>query len=105
MKAVKFSCLIFLTFLSFGAFGFNVTTEAKVVYIDEFDVYFTRIELDSPTSCGSKRIFMARTQANYDTYLARALTALVAGRYIRIAEREPGYCNGGHLYGPRIGIK
>ena len=105
MKRSKLFCLVILMLLSFNVQSFDIVTEAKVVYIDEFDVGFTKIGIDSPTSCGATWIWMSRTMAGYDLYLTRALTALVANRQIRIAERAPAYCNGNLLYNPRIGIQ
>ncbi len=105
MKKGKLFCLVAFMLLSFNARSFDVVTEAKVVYIDEFDIGYTKIGLDSPTSCGATWIWMSRTMTGYDQYLARALTALVANRQIRIVERAPAYCSGTLLYNPRIGIQ
>ena len=105
MKKGKLFFLAALVFFSFNAQSFDIVTEAKVVYIDEFDIGFTKIGIDSPTSCGATWIWMSRTMTDYDLYLARALAALVANRQIRIAERAPAYCDGNLLYNPRIGIQ
>ena len=105
MKKIKLVCLVLLMLLPFNVQSFDEVTEAKVVYIDEFDVGFTQIGIDSPTSCGATWIWMSRSMTDYDLYLARALTALVSNRQIRIAERAPAYCNGNLLYNPRIGIQ
>lgn len=95
---------IALLALSAPALSFDTVTVAKVAYIDEWDVGFTRIQLTSPTSCGNPVIWMNRTEDNYKLYLARVLAALAADRQIRIAERAPAYCDGGSLYNPRIGV-
>jgi hypothetical protein len=85
------------------AFGFDVVTVANVQYIDEWDVGYTKIQLDQPTSCGGNWIWMSRQMDGYDLYIGRALAALMAGRAIRITERAPAYCNGASLYNARIG--
>ena len=101
---IKFTVIAFLlSLLASKAFAFDVTTIAKVVYIDEWDVSYTRIEIDKPTSCGGTWIWMQRNMENYDMYLSRALAALMAGREIRVTERAPAYCENQHLYNARIG--
>lgn len=85
------------------AMSFDVTTVAHVQYIDEWDVAYTRVQIDQPTSCGSSLFWMNRNNEEYNLYMARVLAALVAGREIRITERSPAYCSGGHLYNPRVG--
>lgn len=84
--------------------AFDVTTEAKVVYIDEFDTAYTRVAIDKATSCGNNWFWMHRDMTGYDQYMARVLTAFVADKKIRINERAPGWCGDKHLYNPRIGI-
>ncbi len=104
MNKIGFSVLVAAVMLSAPAMAFDTVTVAKVVYIDEWDVGFTRIQLDSPTSCGGTWIWMLRTMPDYKLYMARALTALVSDRQIRIAERAPAYCENLDLYNPRIGV-
>ncbi len=103
MKKI-FSVMIAMMTLPMPAMGFDTVTVAKVVYIDEWDVGYTRIQLDSPTSCGGTWIWMLRTMPDYNLYMARALTALVSDRQIRITERTPAYCETLSLYNPRIGV-
>lgn len=95
---------VFILSWAVGAFGFDVITSAKVTQIDEWDTGFTKVIIDKPTSCGNSYFWMLRTMDNYDSYMARILTALVAGREVRITERSPAHCDGAHLYNPRIGI-
>ena len=96
-----------LMLISFNALGFDTVTKAKIRFIDEYDIGFTQIELDPTTltSCGGARIWISRNMTDYNLYLARALTALATGKYIRLAERSPAYCSGTLLYNPRIGIE
>jgi hypothetical protein len=89
---------------SAAAFGFDTVTVAKVTYIDEWDVGYTQVKLDSPTSCGSTWFWMSRTMPDYNLYMARILAAQLADRQIRIAERSPAYCDGSALYNPRVGV-
>jgi hypothetical protein len=86
------------------AMGFETLTIAKVVNIDEYDSGFTRIQIESPTSCGSTLIWMSRTMPDYNLYMSRTLAALVSDRAVRIVERAPAYCDGQYLYNPRIGV-
>lgn len=102
IKPFKKIILISL-FLSFETFAFDVTTTAKVVYIDEWDTGYTKVELDKPTSCGGTWFWMHRDMEGYNIYTSRVLAALMSGREIRITERAPATCTDQHLYNPRIG--
>ena len=104
MKKRMFYPIVAAMGFSATAMGFDTVTIAKVVYIDEWDIGYTKIQLDSPTSCGGTWVWMSRTMPDYNLYMARALTALVSDRPIRIAERTPAYCDSIHLYNPRIGV-
>jgi len=88
---------------SANAMSFDVTTVAKVVNIDEFDTGYTRVQIDTTNSCGGTWFWMARDMPNYNVYMARVLAALVAESQIRITERAPAWCDGNHLYNPRVG--
>ncbi len=103
IKKYFISVIMFMLWAT-GALAFDVITRAKVTQIDEWDTGYTKVTIDSNTSCGNSYFWMARSMEDYDLYMARALTALVAGRQIRITERAPAWCTGVHLYNPRIGI-
>jgi len=90
---------------SVNVMGFDVTTYAKVVSIDEVDVMYTRVGISKATSCGATWFWMARSMTDYNLYMARVLTALVSDRTIVINERNPAWCGDVHLYNPRIGIQ
>jgi hypothetical protein len=104
MKRKALYLIIAALALSAPGYGFDGVITAKVVYIDEWDTGYTRVQIDSPSSCGSMLFWMDRSMTGYNVYMARVLAALTAHRPIRIAERAPGYCDGTHLYNPRIGI-
>jgi hypothetical protein len=103
MKKTIWLSTVVYSLLSFSAFAFDGVTVTKVKFIDEWDVGFTKVEIESPTSCGGTWFWMNRDNVNYNLYMSRVLAALMAGKEIRIAERAPGYCEGIHLYNPRIG--
>jgi hypothetical protein len=101
-RKILYLITIFIVW-STNVMSFDVTTIAKVVYLDEWDTGYTRVQIDSPTSCGGTWFWMARDMGNYNLYMARVLAALASDREIRIAERAPAWCTDTHLYNPRIG--
>ena len=104
MKMFKVVAVLALMTWASSATSFEVTTIANVTSIDEWDIGFTKVVINKNTSCGNNYFWMLRTMNNYDLYMARVLAALISGRQIRVAERTPAYCDGVHLYNPRIGV-
>jgi|GEM_PF-3109531 len=102
IKLLKKCTLIPLAF-SFEATAFDVTTIANVEYIDEWDLSYTKVQIDQPTSCGGTWFWISRDREDYNIYMSRILAALMSGRAIRITERAPAHCADQHLYNPRIG--
>ena len=104
MKAKILTMLVTLLALSLKANAVETVTLAKVLYIDEWDTGFTRVQLDRPTACGGNGFWVTRTNPNYNLYMTRVLAALTADRMIRIVERAPAVCQAPDLYDPRIGV-
>lgn len=104
MKIIKIGVAVITLVWTTNALSFDTTTKAKVTYIDEWDTGYTKVTINKNTSCGNSYFWMLRTMKDYDLYMARVLAALVSGRQIRITERAPAFCQGVHLYNPRIGV-
>jgi hypothetical protein len=103
MKKILTAALLSMS-LSLPANAADATTIAKVLYIDEWDTGYTKVQIDKPTACGGSWLWIARGSPDYNLYMARVMTALVADRAIRISERAPAFCEAPHLYNPRIGM-
>jgi hypothetical protein len=102
MTRIIFS--LFILTINVSAYAFDVTTRAKVISINEHDIGYTQVKLDKNTDCGASWYFVSRSHVDYDRYMTRVLTALVADKEIIIEERASGWCTAPNLYNPRVGL-